>query len=264
MVQSASDSPLRIDREGPIAWVTVNRPHAHNALNLDVWRGLAAAIGELGDDPATRVVILRGAGERAFISGADIREFDRVRGDADAARVYDDLSEATWRALEEAPKPVIAMINGLCYGGGVSVAASCDIRIAGESARFAIPALRLGLAYPVVAVDRLVRLIGPGSAADLLLTGRAIDAAEALRIGLVQRVVPDADLEEAVREAGCAAADGAPLTLAAHKLEIGQSMSHGRDRRPIDEALRRCFESEDYREGVRAFLEKRPPRFTGR
>lgn len=264
MGKSTSDSPLQIDREGPIAWVTVNRPHSHNALNLDVWRGLAAAIDELGGDPATRAVILRGSGDRAFISGADIREFDRVRGDAVAARVYDDLSEATWRALEEAPKPVIAMVNGLCYGGGVSVAASCDIRIAGESARFAIPALRLGLAYPVVAVERLVQLIGPGSAADLLLTGRAIDAAEALRIGLVQRVVPDAGLKDAVREAGRAAADGAPLTLAAHKLEIRQAISLRRDQRPIDEALRRCFESDDYQEGVRAFLEKRTPNFTGR
>lgn len=264
MVRSTSDSALLIDREGPLSWVTVNRPHAHNALNLEIWRALASVIGELGADDTARVVILRGAGERAFISGADIREFDRVRGDADAARVYDSLSEATWRALEEAPKPVIAMVNGLCYGGGVSVAASCDIRIAGESARFAIPALRLGLAYPVAAVERLVQLIGPGSAADLLLTGRAIDAAEALRIGLVQRVVPDAGLEDAVREAGRTAAEGAPLTLAAHKLEIRQAMSLRRDQRPIDEALRRCFESEDYREGVRAFLEKRAPRFTGR
>ncbi len=263
---SADGASLVLEHDGSIAWITVNRPAAHNALNRAVWRGLAEALNGLGEDDSTRVIAIRGAGERAFISGADISEFDDVRGDADAARAYDELSEAAWRALEQVRKPVIAMVNGLCYGGGVSIAASCDLRFAAASARFAIPALRLGLSYPLAAVERLVRVTSAASAADLLLTGRAVDAEEALRIGLVHRVVADADLESAVRETAAQMASGAPLTLEAHKLAIREALEarSERDREALEAALRRCFDSEDYREGVRAFLEKRPARFRGR
>jgi enoyl-CoA hydratase/carnithine racemase len=262
----ATENPeLVTERDGVIGWITVNRPSAHNALNRQVWTELAAAVDAFGGDESVRVIAIRGSGGRAFISGADIREFDEARGDPGAARSYDELSETTWRALERVRVPVIAMVNGLCYGGGVSIAASCDLRIAGESARFAIPALRLGLAYPLAAVERLVRIVGSAAASDLLLTGRAVSADEAQRLGLVHRVVADNELESAVREIAEQIGSGAPRTLAAHKLAIREAVEARADRdwAGLERALRRCFESDDYREGVRAFLEKRAPRFTG-
>ncbi len=260
-----TEEALLVEQDGPIAWLTVNRPSAHNALNRAVWRDLAAAMDALEESTATRVIVVRGAGDEAFISGADIREFDAVRGDAAAARAYDELSEATWKSIETVSKPVIAMVNGLCYGGGVSIAASCDLRFASANARFAIPALRLGLSYPLAAIERLVRIVGAGAASDLLLTGRVIGADEAREIGLIHRVAPDDQLESLVREVAGQMADGAPLTLTAHKLAIRQAVEARADRDgdALQATLRRCFDSEDYREGVRAFVEKRPAKFRG-
>jgi enoyl-CoA hydratase len=257
---------LLLHREPPLAWLTINRPAAHNALNAEVWRGLAEAVTALGVDADVRVVILRGAGEKAFISGADISEFRALRADAAAAAEYDRLSGRAWRALGETRQPVIAMINGLCFGGGVAIALACDVRFAAEHARFAVPAIRLGLSYPMESIERLVHVVGPSAAADILLSARALDAPEALRIGLVNRVEPAADLETATRAYALAMAEGAPLTLAAHKLAIRESMRPAaeRDGEALREAMRRCFDSADYQEGIAAFLEKRRARFRGR
>jgi enoyl-CoA hydratase/carnithine racemase len=246
--------------------LTVNRPGAHNALNAAVWAGLADAFGDLAADGEVRVIILRGAGERAFISGADISEFRALRADASAAAEYDRLSGRAWYAVGAAPQPVIAMINGLCFGGGVAVALACDLRFAADHARFAVPATRLGLSYPMESIERLVHVVGPAHAADILLSARALDAAEALRIGLVNRAVPAAELEPATRAYALAMAEGAPLTLAAHKRAIHESLRPAaeRDVATLREAMRRCFDSEDYQEGIAAFLEKRPARFRGR
>jgi enoyl-CoA hydratase/carnithine racemase len=255
-----------VSREPPLAWVTVNRPAALNALNAEVWEALAAAAEHLAAEREIRVVILRGAGERAFISGADISEFHALRADAAAAVEYDRLSGRAWYAVGAAPQPVIAMINGLCFGGGVAVALACDLRFAADHARFAVPATRLGLSYPMESIERLVHVVGPTHAADILLSARTLDAADALRIGLVNRVVPAAELAAATRAYALALAEGAPLTLAAHKRAIRESLRAPaeRDSAALREAMRRCFDSEDYQEGIAAFLEKRPARFRGR
>ena len=257
---------LLVRREPPLAWLTVNRPAAHNALNSDVWQRLATATAALAADREVRVIIVRGAGERAFISGADISEFRALRADAAAAVDYDRLSGQAWRALGEAPQPVIAMINGLCFGGGVAVALAADLRFAADHARFAVPAIRLGLAYPMESIERLVHVVGPMHAADILLSGRVLDASEALRMGLINRVEPAASLEAATTAYALAMAEGAPLTVAAHKRAIRESLRPPgeRDVAALREAMRRCFDSADYQEGIAAFLEKRSPRFAGR
>jgi enoyl-CoA hydratase/carnithine racemase len=265
-VSDAPSEPLLLRREPPLAWLTVNRPGAHNALNAAVWAALAATIEQLSADPEVRVVILRGAGERAFISGADISEFRALRADAAATTEYDRLSGRAWFAIGAARQPVIAMVNGLCFGGGVAVALACDLRFAADHARFAVPATRLGLSYPMESIERLVQVVGPTAAADILLSARALDSDEALRIGLINRVLPAAELEDATRAYALAMAEGAPLTLAAHKLAIRESLrpSSERDRAALHDAMRRCFDSADYQEGIAAFLNKRPARFQGR
>ncbi len=257
---------LLLTREPPLAWLTVNRPLARNAMNAAVWRDLAEFAEALAADASVRVIILRGAGEQAFISGADITEFRALRHDAAATAEYDKLSGRAWRALGATPQPVIAMINGLCFGGGVAVALACDLRFAAAHARFAVPATRLGLSYPLESIERLVHVCGPTAAADILLSARALDAAEALHVGLVNRVVAAAELEAVTRDYALGVAAGAPLTLAAHKRAIQECLRlpAARNAEGLREAMRRCFDSADYQEGIAAFLEKRPPRFQGR
>ncbi len=263
---SDADDVLLVRREPPLAWVTVNRPQARNAMNAAVWDGLADAAARLGEDREVRVVILRGAGEQAFISGADISEFKALRADAAATAAYDARSARAWRGLQAMPQPVIAMIHGFCFGGGVAVALACDLRFASDVARFAVPATRLGLSYPFESLERLVNVVGPTHAADILLSARTLSAAEAHHIGFVNRLVPPAELEQVTRDYALAMAAGAPLTIAAHKRAIQEVLKspETRDLNAVRELARRCFDSADYQEGVAAFLEKRPARFQGR
>jgi len=263
---TAADDALVVRREPPLAWLIVNRPAARNALNAAVWDGLAAAAEALAAEREIRVVLLRGAGEQAFISGADISEFRALRADAAATAVYDARTARAWRGLQAMPQPVIAMIHGFCFGGGVAVALACDVRLASEEARFAVPATRLGLAYPFESLERLVRVVGPTHAADILLSARTLTAQEAHQIGFVNRLVPAAALEGATRDYALAMAAGAPLTIAAHKRAIQEVLtpSGARDLDAVRELARRCFDSADYQEGIAAFLDKRPARFQGR
>jgi enoyl-CoA hydratase/carnithine racemase len=265
-VSSTTEEPLIVRRELPLAWCVINRPAAHNALSAAVWRELSEQVTALGEDDDVRVIIVRGAGEQAFISGADITEFRALRGSAAMTAEYDRLSARAWSALNMVRQPVIAMINGLCFGGGVSIAVACDLRFAADHARFAVPAARLGLAYPLPAVERLLQVVGVTHAADILLSTRAFDAAEAERMGFVNRVVPSAQLEEHTRTYALAMAECAPLTLAAHKLAIQHCLQSPdrRDTAALRAAVQRCFDSSDYQEGIAAFLEKRKPRFQGK
>ena len=264
-IELATDK-LAARREGPIGWIVFDNPARRNALSLEMWRALADVAGLYARDDATRVAIMTGAGCKAFVSGADISEFGKHRSSADAEREYNRVSAAAHEALAGFGKPLIAMIRGYCIGGGLSVALQADIRIAADDAQFAIPAARLGLGYGFGGMRALVAQVGPAAAREIMFTARRFGAEEALRIGLVNRVVAARDLEAEVRACADSIAANAPLTVRAAKAAIGEALKDPADRdlARIERMIRACFDSADYAEGRRAFMEKRAPRFTGR
>jgi enoyl-CoA hydratase len=255
---------LLAEIDGGLGIVTFNQPEKHNVLSREMREALPILLATLQADPSVRVVVLAGAGEKAFMAGADISEFasmpaPSVPGGASIRTAVTD----PWTRLE---KPILAMIRGYCLGGGVLIALEADIRIASEDARFGIPAARLGAGYPLEGVQKLVAQVGPAHASDILFSGRRFGAEEALAMGLVNRVVPADELHPVVMAQARSIADNAPLTVAAAKFAIAQARL-GPDR--IDDArmgqlIDACFASEDFREGQAAFREKRSPRFTGR
>jgi len=246
--------------------ITFNNPEKRNAMSLEMWEGLGHALIELRDDPGVRVVILVGAGDKAFVSGADISQFEKTRHNAEASEEYSRRSEAQRALLANYPKPSIACIRGFCLGGGMQVAMLADIRIASDNSQFGIPAAKLGIAYGYEGLKHLVSLVGPSWARLIMYTGMRIDAAEALRIGLVDRVLPDAELWDATMEIARTISGNAPLAIKAAKITIAQVLkdeSH-RDMDAIKDIGTACMDSEDFREGRTAFMEKRKPQFKGR
>jgi enoyl-CoA hydratase/carnithine racemase len=252
--------------EGAALHVRFNNPEKHNALSMDMWEAVPKLLDKAASDDAVRVVVFSGEGRKAFVSGADISQFDDMRAAKEAVKRYESVAEAALQGIYEFEKPTLACIRGYCIGGGVNVAISCDIRVASADSVFSIPATRLGLGYRFSAMKNLTDLVGPGHAKDIFFTARRLDAAEALRIGLVNRVAEADKLEELLAEYTKAITTGAPLTIKAGKRIIREVLKP--DSQIDMELCRRlildCFESEDYAEGRKAFMEKRKPTFRGK
>lgn len=255
---------ILVQRKGAIAKVVLNRPQKLNALTKDMWQRLGETLRQLSRDDDLRCIVLRGAGNQSFSPGNDIGEFESERANIDQARAYGAIMAKTIESLRECRPPLIASIHGICVGGGLEIACCCDVRICGASSRFGVPVNKLGLVMSPPELEGLVRLVGPATALEILLEGRIFDAEEALRMGLVNRVVVDDQVEKSTEEFVARVVEGAPLVARWHKKFIKRV----EDPRPltaeeIDEGYR-CFGTEDFRIGYRAFLKKQKPEFVGR
>ena len=253
-------------KEGRVGTMVFNNPERHNAVSLEMWKAASAILDDFARDDAVRVVILTGAGGKSFVSGADISKFEDERATREAVERYNATTDKVYSGVASYPKPTIAMIQGYCIGGGLNLAVCCDLRFCTEGSRFGLPAAKLGLGYPYSGLKRYVDTIGPAHTKDIFFSGRQFGAAEALSMGLVNRVLADAELATFVKEYADGVAANAPLTVDAIKqisLEVTKPESE-RDLKRAAELVARCFASQDYVEGRKAFLEKRKPVFTGK
>ncbi len=253
-------------KDAAIGWIVFNHPERRNAITLEMQQAMTSALEDYAADPQVRLVILKGAGDKAFISGGDISTFATTRSTLEGVRAGDAIGTRMDQALQQCPKPTIAMIRGYCMGGGLRVALGCDLRIAADDARFGIPAAKLGVGYRYAGIKRLADLVGTSNAADIFYSARQFDAAEAKAMGLVNYVLPVAELEKYVLDYASTIAGYAPLTIAAAKRSLIElnKLPAERDLAACEQAADDCFTSQDYIEGRTAFTEKRKPKFEGR
>jgi enoyl-CoA hydratase/carnithine racemase len=254
------------EKEGGIGWMTFNNPARRNATSLEMWEAAATIMEDFAADDSVRVVVMKGAGDKSFVAGADISQFKEVRANAEASEKYGKVSERARAAMESLEKPLIAMIRGFAMGGGLAVAMRADIRIAAEDAQLGIPAARLGIAYAFDSLGKLKDLVGPSKAKEILMTAKRYNAEEAFQMGLVNKVVPVDRLEAEVRDLCATIIDNAPISVMANKAIINQTLldPDKRDLGLVKKWTDRCFDSEDYAEGRTAFMEKRKPVWKGR
>lgn len=254
------------EKQGPIGWLTFNNPARRNAVSIDMWEAIPKVLDRFEGDAEVRVIVLKGDGDKAFVSGADVSQYEKQRSTAEGIQYYEEIAGRVQERLQSSDKVTIAMIRGYCLGAGVNIALNCDLRLAAEDARLGIPAAKLGLGYRASSLKNLVDTVGPAYAREVLITGRHFSAEEAKTMGLVHRVAPVAELEPLVREYCATISENAPLTIRASKRIIRELLksSPAFDAQACAALVKQCFESEDYVEGRRAFMEKRKPLFQGK
>ena len=266
IIQELTTEHLLVEQSGQTGWITFNDPAKHNAVSLAMWEGIPPALDRFEKDENIRSVVVTGAGGKAFVSGANISQFDKLRTGRDAVEYYEQAAEGAQLALQNFPKPLIARIDGYCIGGGMNIALCCDIRIASEPSSMSIPAARLGLGYRFSAIQNLLRAVGAANALDVFLSAERYPAARAKELGLIQYVVPKEELDQTLNSYLAKINANAPLTMAAGKTMIKalSDRTISLDEQEMKRLVIQCFESDDYKEGKLAFAEKRAPVFKGK